>query len=76
MSGPNTVWRRSRKFFVCGLILALVIVLAMNTLLMAGPVGDPEPTDPNDPQGEPDPPPGPEGDEGDGTPSCVMFESD
>jgi len=60
------------KALISALILGLVFVLMFNSMLMAGPMGDPEPVGHDDPQQQPAPI-DPEDQGQNGTPSSVVF---
>jgi hypothetical protein len=60
------------KVLVSAMILCLVFMLMSTSMLMAGPMGDPEPVGHDDPSQQPAPT-DPEGRGQDGTPSSVVF---
>ncbi|MCK4597241.1 hypothetical protein KAU04_04345 [bacterium] len=72
MSAPNTGWNEFRKALIWIFVLSFVLVLTINTVLVAGPVGDPEPAPPGIPWSEEDPPSDPDREGEEETPSFVM----
>ena len=72
MRKRNTGRNGFGKALISALILSLVFMLMLNSMVMAGPMGDPEPVGHDDPQQQPAPV-DPEDQEQSRSPSSVVY---